>query len=99
MNARTRTTLPALVAGALLMAGCAGSAVQEEAGTASARDGARIWSATCNNCHNLRQGTEYSAEEWPVIVKHMRTRAGLTKSKAEAVAAFLQNVAENAQGS
>lgn len=62
----------------------------------SPQDGARIWGASCNNCHNLRQGTEYSAEEWPVLVKHMRTRAGLTRSQAEAVTAFLQQVAERA---
>lgn len=64
------------------------------------RAGAQIWGDACNNCHNLRQGTEYSAREWPIIVRHMRTRAGLTRSQAEAVAVFLQTVAERAsQGS
>jgi nitrate/TMAO reductase-like tetraheme cytochrome c subunit len=83
----------------LLVAGCAGASVQGGGDSLSARDGARIWSAACDNCHNLRQATEYSAGEWPVIVKHMRTRAGLTRSQADAVAAFLVQAAERAQGS
>ena len=36
------------------------------------------------------------AEQWPIIMNHMRTRQDLTKSDAEAVAAFLQQLAERA---
>lgn len=92
----TPWTLVTLVA---LIAGCAGAPVEGNGDAPSARDGARIWSAACDNCHNLRGATEYSAEEWPIIVKHMRTRAGLTRSQADAVAAFLVQAAERAQGS
>ena len=98
MTYRTVGTLLALAAG-LLLAGCAGTSTGDGGESLSARDGARIWSGTCDNCHNLRRPSEYSAEEWPVIVQHMRTRAGLTRSQADAVAAFLTDAAGRAGGS
>jgi hypothetical protein len=55
--------------------------------------GARVWAATCTRCHNLRAPSQFTAEQWPVIVNHMRTRANLTRSEAEAVTAYLQRVA------
>lgn len=42
--------------------------------------GAKLWSTTCNRCHNLRSPAERSGEEWDVIVSRMRTRANVTKS-------------------
>lgn len=84
---------------ALLALGCAGAPVQEEPSTAgtdaSVEEGARIWSGTCNRCHNLRPPDEFTAEQWPVIVSHMRTRADLTRSQAEAVTAFLRSQVES----
>ena len=56
------------------------------------QEGARIWSMACGACHNLRTPPEYAAEQWPVIINHMRTRAVLTRSEAEAVTAFLQEM-------
>ena len=85
--------LPGLAA-ALLAIGCAGAPVQEQ--MAATEEGARVWRMTCARCHNLRPATEFSAEQWPIIVNHMRTRQDLTKSDAEAVAAFLQQLAERA---
>lgn len=58
--------------------------------------GARIWSMTCDNCHNARSPAERTDRQWAVIVNHMRTRAHLTKSEARAVKAFLQR--SNASG-
>jgi cytochrome c len=55
-----------------------------------AAQGARLWSMTCNSCHNARSPLERTDRQWTVIVSHMRTRANLTKSEAEAVKAFLQ---------
>lgn len=57
-------------------------------------EGARIWRMTCDQCHTLRLPEEYSAAQWDVIVSHMRTRADLTRSEAEAVRAFLREAAE-----
>lgn len=58
--------------------------------TTEAGRGARLWSMTCNSCHNARSPLERTDRQWTVIVSHMRTRANLTKSEAEAVKAFLQ---------
>ncbi len=54
--------------------------------------GGQIYAMVCDNCHNMRLPNEYDPEEWTVIVMHMRTRADLTKSEAESVAAFLREV-------
>ncbi len=91
MRIRNRIVLIGLSA-ALFFAGCAGAPVREE--VATAEEGARIWSATCARCHNLRTATEFTAEQWTVIVNHMRTRQDLTRSEAQAVAAFLRASAE-----
>lgn len=53
-------------------------------------EGAELWATTCNGCHTFRPPAEYSADEWSVIVSHMRTRAGLTRSEAGAIAAYLR---------
>ncbi len=87
---RYRVTL-AGVAGALLAVGCAGAPVENQVSTSE--EGARIWRVTCARCHNMRAPTEFAAEQWPTIVSHMRTRQDLTKSEAEAVTIFLQELA------
>ena len=68
-------------------AGCAGAPVQDS--VVEVERGAQVWRATCARCHNLRPPTEFTEGQWVVIVNHMRTRQDLTKSDAEAVAAFL----------
>lgn len=52
--------------------------------------GARVYSETCARCHNARSGTERTDAEWVVIVGHMRARANMPKTRADAVLAFLQ---------
>lgn len=52
--------------------------------------GARVFSNNCGRCHNLRASTERTDQQWNVIVAHMRARANLTRSEAEAVRIFLQ---------
>lgn len=54
--------------------------------------GAQLWNTTCNRCHNRRVPTERTDRQWDVIVSHMRTRANLTKSEVDAIAAFLKTV-------
>lgn len=57
-------------------------------------NGAELWQHTCAHCHNLRPIPEFSAEQWPIIVTHMRTRADLTKPQAEAIANYLVQLRE-----
>lgn len=61
----------------------------------TAEDGAEVWSQSCNRCHAYRPAAEFTAEQWPVIVNHMRSRADITRPEAEAVAQFLQDMAED----
>lgn len=88
----------ALTAILLVAVGCASMGAPRTESLAEAETlpqaGAAIWSATCNRCHNERPGTQFTAEEWPVLVRHMRTRAHLTRREAEAVTAFLVELAE-----
>lgn len=77
---------------ALTVSACAGGP-QPEREAPTLAEGGRIWANTCDRCHNLRPPRQFTAEEWPVIVTHMRTRADLTRREAEAVAAYLSRVA------
>lgn len=62
--------------------------------------GFEAWLNTCQRCHVPRPSAERTDREWAVIVTHMRARANLPKSTAEAVLAYLQatNVPETAGG-
>lgn len=93
--------LPGLALAVVLLltaTGCAGTSMQggssgSQVVAADAERGAEIWRTTCYRCHTRRPATEFSAEEWAVLVDHMRTRAHLTGSEADAVTAFLQELA------
>lgn len=78
----------------LLTTGCAAGAIQERGMQDMAADGATLWRQTCSHCHNFRSAQEFTAQQWPIIVAHMRTRADLSKSEAEAVAAYLMRLTE-----
>lgn len=86
------------IALALSVLGCAGGPAPQQEEEPSVQLGAQIWTGTCNRCHNARPASEFTAEQWPVIVRHMRTRADLTRQEAEAVTAFLQELAERGGG-
>lgn len=53
--------------------------------------GAELWAQNCIRCHNLRVPDSYTAEQWGVIVHHMRVRASLTAREHRAILRFLQN--------
>ncbi len=84
-------------AAALMAVGCAGSPVQQQVGEVN--QGTRIWTDMCARCHNRRPASEFTAEQWPIIVNHMRSRSDLTKSEAQAVASFLRRLREQANPS
>lgn len=92
---RIPTTLP-LLAIATILAGCAGASPPES--TSEVARGTRVWSATCSRCHERRPARQFTPDQWSVIVKHMRTRADLTKSEAEAVAAYLRRLSARSPG-
>lgn len=82
---------------ASLATGCAGRAMPGQ--LSPMEEGALLWSMTCSHCHNLRPIDQYVAEDWSIIVDHMRVRAGLTKSEANSITRFLQGVADSGASS
>jgi nitrate/TMAO reductase-like tetraheme cytochrome c subunit len=79
------------IAAVVLLAGCASAQMGQDT---TADIGARLWSNTCARCHNMRAAPEFAAQQWPIIVNHMRTHQDLTKSEAEAIAAYLVRLTE-----
>lgn len=55
-----------------------------------ARTGAQLWAENCTRCHYSRPPTQYSAQQWDVIVTHMRLRADLTGQETREITKFLQ---------
>jgi len=55
-------------------------------------EGAQLYGKNCVRCHSARSPMERTDREWVTIVNHMRARANLRKSEAQAMIAFLQAV-------
>jgi mono/diheme cytochrome c family protein len=54
------------------------------------RRGAELWPVKCQQCHNARPGSEFTPEQWQMILMHMRTLANLPPQDAQAVYVYLQ---------
>lgn len=83
---RTLTTL-------LVFAALALGALQARAQSvdpARMAEGAQVFADNCQRCHSVRSPAERTDREWYTIVSHMRTRANLTRSEAEAVVVYLK---------
>lgn len=52
--------------------------------------GAKLWPIYCNTCHNARPGSDFSPDEWQMIIMHMRTQANLPERDAKAILVYLQ---------
>jgi len=96
---KTRLVIKKLVAvaGTVWLAACASAPAQERMDMRN--DAADLWSSTCSHCHNLRPAPEFTAEQWSVIVTHMRTHGDLTRSEAVAITEFLRSVRERSTSS
>lgn len=58
----------------------------------ASRSGAELWSQSCTFCHHyLRDPSYYSADQWEVILFHMRVRANLTAHEHRAILEFLKS--------
>lgn len=51
--------------------------------------GAKLYNDNCGRCHNPQPASDYSKQEWSVIMPHMREKAHMTGKEALAVEAFL----------
>lgn len=52
-------------------------------------EGAKIFNQNCSRCHNARPAQEFHAEEWSVIVPHMREKSHMSGKEAKKLEAFL----------
>lgn len=52
--------------------------------------GAKAWSENCFRCHSPRDPKDFRDEQWPVIMQHMRIRAGLTGQETRDILKFMQ---------
>jgi hypothetical protein len=96
----TVVAVPALLAAALALGGC-GQRAKDESGASTRpvaagifnpppKAGAQLWAENCTRCHNLRPPTQYSPQQWDLIVTHMRLRADLTGEETREITKFLQ---------
>lgn len=92
MKIRAWIILAATAASAPVLAACASTHSMQS--TTSESEAARQWRQTCSHCHNLRPAPEFTADQWSVIVMHMRTQAGLTRSEATEIAEYLRSLRE-----
>ncbi len=76
----------------ILAMGLLGGTFLVASASESGHSGEELWSAHCGRCHAPRMAEERSDEQWDVIMMHMQVRAGLTKSEAKAIAAYLKEL-------
>ena len=53
-------------------------------------EAAKLWPVYCAQCHNARPGSEFSPQQWDVIMMHMRTQANLPATDARAMTEYLK---------
>jgi len=53
--------------------------------------GARVWPVACASCHKARPGSEFSPDQWKLIMRHMQIRAQLPARDIQAVLIYLQS--------
>lgn len=86
---------------AVAVPGCGQSATHQSAATTRPvtagifnpppKGGAQLWAENCTRCHYSRPPTQYSAQQWDLVVTHMRLRADLTGQEAGEIIKFLQS--------
>ena len=56
--------------------------------------GAEAWAENCARCHNFRGAKEFTADQWPLIMMHMRIQAQLAGQTARDILVFLAGSTE-----
>lgn len=52
-------------------------------------EGAKVYNENCGRCHNPRPASDYTKQEWSVVMPHMREKAHMTGKETLAVEAFI----------
>ncbi len=89
-----RSRLFLLLAAISLVATLSWQGSARENGEQKRADGAKVFQKACVRCHTAPDPRDRSPQSWQTILMHMRVRAGLTASEAEAVLAFLKEQAQ-----
>ena len=62
-----------------------------------AQQGALLYETKCGRCHIAFAPEDYSAEEWPGIVRSMKAQAALTPGDVEAITEYLVSASDRSQ--
>jgi len=81
---------PALGPGVILPTSARAAEPAKSSHVAQIARGAKLWSQTCNRCHNLRSPSEFSDKNWNVITMHMRVIGPLPGQDVRDIRAFLK---------
>lgn len=54
-----------------------------------------LYKASCSTCHALHSQKEFSANQWPSVIKSMKTRAGFDTNTEHLVSQYLQKNAKD----
>lgn len=52
--------------------------------------GAELYAINCNRCHPERDPVEWTSPQWQTVLTHMRVRANLPATQANAILEYLQ---------
>lgn len=52
--------------------------------------GAKLWSITCNKCHNYFAPNNFSKNQWKSLMLHMRIKSGINQQEMLDILEFLQ---------
>ena len=62
------------------------------------KEASTLYFSRCSRCHSLRRPEEFTANQWPSILKVMGVRAGLSAEQTGLVASLLQSHAKDQKG-
>jgi len=65
---------------------------------AMGQSGEKLYQQKCGRCHTAFQPSDYSAEEWPGIVRSMKAQASLTPQEIEELTEYLVSQSQGEQG-
>ncbi len=66
---------------------------------AGASSGEMLYQQKCGRCHVAWEPTDYSADEWPGVVRTMRAQAALTDREMEEIVTYLTEASDEEGGS
>jgi len=92
---RLRRMISVVLALLVVAAGPPAIAQEQSLSAAERREafirGAKIWPVACASCHKARPGSEFSPDQWKLIMRHMQIRSQLPSRDIQDVLVYLQS--------